>query len=254
MGLNVFNQQEKFNQEKTPNPASPAERAQAVWDRRIGAAVVQAYNWRRISLGLIVVCIILAGGLVWQSMKSRVVPYVVTVNETTGEIKKAGAFVEADYTPQEAEIKYFIAEFVKNARSIGYDPVVYAKQQEKAMAYMTQDAARKYQNKYNEQQQKFGRSLITIKNISVQKVPESQASFLVRWLEEEVDVATSSYKDIQMSGTFSYTMLPVQEENILNNPLGIYITGFDFIQDISAVNNDAAANVQQEKNNSSGKK
>ena len=31
-------------------------------------------------------------------------------------------------------------------------------------------------------------------------------------------------------------MLPVKEENILNNPLGIYITGFDFIQDVSNVN------------------
>ena len=120
---------------------------------------------------------------------------------------------------------------------MGYDPVVYAKQQEKAMAYMTQEAAQRYQNKYSAQQQKVGKSLITIKNISVQKVPESQASFLVRWIEEEVDVSTSSYKDVPMSGTFSYTMLPVKEENILNNPLGIYITGFDFIQDISSVNN-----------------
>ena len=121
MSISLFNQQEKFNTEQHKNPATPAERAEAVWDRRIGSAVVQAYNWRRISLGLIVVCIVLAAGLVWQSMKTTVIPYVVTVNETTGEIKKAGAFVEADYTPQEAEIKYFIAEFVKNA--VGVDNV-----------------------------------------------------------------------------------------------------------------------------------
>lgn len=248
MSISLFNQREKFNTEQHKNPATPAERAEAVWDRRIGSAVVQAYNWRRISLGLIVVCIVLAAGLVWQSMKTTVIPYVVTVNETTGEIKKAGAFVEADYTPQEAEIKYFIAEFVKNARSMGYDPVVYAKQQEKAMAYMTQEAAQRYQNKYSAQQQKVGKSLITIKNISVQKVPESQASFLVRWIEEEVDVSTSSYKDVPMSGTFSYTMLPVKEENILNNPLGIYITGFDFIQDISSVNNNGNQAVKNTNN------
>lgn len=240
MSISLFNQQEKFNKETIQNPASPAERAEAVWDRRIGSAAVQAYNWRRISLGLIVVCVILAGGLVWQSMKTKVIPYVVTVNETTGEIKKAGAFVEAEYTPQEAEIKYFIAEFVKNARSIGYDPVVYNNQQEKAMSYMTQEAAQKYQSKYSDHKQKVGKSTVAIKNISVQKVPESQASFLVRWIEEEVDISTSSYKDVPMSGTFSYTMLPVKEENILYNPLGIYITGFDFIQDISSVNSSNA--------------
>ena len=232
----LFKQREKFNQANNPNPASPEERAASVWDKRMGSAVVQAYNWRRISLGLIVTCIILAGGLVWQSMKTTVVPYVVTVNESTGEIKKAGAFVEADYTPQEPEIKYFIAEFVKNARSIGYDPVVYANQQNKAMAYMTQNAAQKYKNKYADQQSKVGKTTVAVKDISVQKVPESETTFLVRWTEEEVNIQSAAYKDVPMSGTFSYTMLPVKEENILNNPLGIYIIGFDFIQDVSNVN------------------
>ena len=65
MSISLFNQREKFNTEQHKNPATPAERAEAVWDRRIGSAVVQAYNWRRISLGLIVVCIVLAAGLVW---------------------------------------------------------------------------------------------------------------------------------------------------------------------------------------------
>lgn len=242
--MKLFGQRENFNQPANPNPATPEKRAAAVWDRRIGSAVVQAYNWRRISLGLIVACIVLAGGLVWQSMKTTVVPYVVTVNETTGEIKKAGAFVEADYTPQEPEIKYFIAEFVKNARSIGYDPVVYANQQNKAMAYMTQNAAQKYKNKYASQQSKVGKSTVAVKDISVQKVPESESTFLVRWTEEEVEIQSAAYKDVPMSGTFSYTMLPVEEDNILNNPLGIYITGFDFIQDVSNVNNNQQMKTQ----------
>lgn len=250
MSLNIMYQREKYNQSENPNPASPAERAKAQHDKRIGSVVVQAYNWRRISLGLLIACIVLSVGLVWQSMKSQVIPYVVTVNESTGEIKKAGAFVEADYTPQEPEIKYFIAEFVKNARSVGYDPVVYASQQKKAQAYMTQNAAQKYNNKYADSQQRVGKVAVSVKNISVQKVPESEYSFLVRWIEETVDIQSSAFKDIPMSGTFSYTRLPVQEENILNNPLGIYITGFDFIQDISTVNDQQN---QQNKKNTTAK-
>ena len=83
----LFKQREKFNQANNPNPASPEERAASVWDKRMGSAVVQAYNWRRISLGLIVTCIILAGGLVWQSMKTTVVPYVVCTDPQKLDLK-----------------------------------------------------------------------------------------------------------------------------------------------------------------------
>lgn len=234
---NLFHQREKYNQQRTRNPATPADRAEEAWDRRTGSAVVQAYNWRRISIGLTVVCVVLAGGLVFQSAKSQVIPYVVTVDKSTGEVQKAGAFTNSDYTPQEAEIKYFIAEFVKNSRSIGYDPVAYSNMQTKAGHFLTMTAAQKYASTMkDDQNKKLGKYTVSVKNLSVQKVPESDSSYLVRWTEEVVKINSAEYQDIPMSGTFSYTKLPVKQEDMLINPLGLYITGFDFVQDASAVN------------------
>lgn len=244
----LFNQKEKYNRAANRNPATPAERAEAEWDRRIGSAAVQAYNWRRIAVGLVVVCIVLAGGLVIQSMKSQVIPYVVTVDKTTGEVQKAGAFVNEDYTPQEAEVKYFIAEFVKNCRSIGYDPVAYNNMQLKAGHYLTATAAQKYTSVLKpEIEKKLGQYTVSVKNISVQKVPESDSSYLVRWIEEVVRINSSEYQEIPMSGTFSYTKLPVKDEDMLINPLGLYITGFDFVQDAAAVNSNGAKNIANNK-------
>jgi len=249
MALNsLFNQKEKYNHTQTRNPSTPAERAEAVWDRRIGSAAVQAHNWRRISLGLIVVCVVLSGGLVVQSTKSRVVPYVVTVDKSTGEVTKAGAFVNEDYTPQESEIKYFIAEFVKNSRSIGYDPVAYNNMQLKAAHYLTTTAAQKYKQVLKpEMEKRLGQYTVSVKNISVQKVPESDASYLVRWIEEAVRINSSEYQEIPMSGTFSYTKLPVKDEDLLINPLGLYITGFDFVQDAAVVNSSGKKNISNGK-------
>lgn len=234
---NLFHQREKYNQQSTRNPATPADRVEATWDRRSGALVVQAYNWRRISIGLTVACVVLSGGLVFQSAKSQVIPYVVTVDKSTGEVQKAGAFTNSDYTPQEAEIKYFIAEFVKNSRSIGYDPVAYSNMQTKAGSFLTMTAAQKYTSTMkDDQNKKLGKYTVSVKNLSVQKVPESDSSYLVRWTEEVVKINSAEYQDIPMSGTFSYTKLPVKKEDMLINPLGLYITGFDFVQDAAAVN------------------
>lgn len=234
---NLFHQQEKYNQQRVRNPATPAERAEEKWDRRIGSAAVQAYNWRRISIGLTAACVVLTGGLVFQSAKSQVIPYVVTVDKATGEVQKAGAFTNSDYTPQEAEIKYFIAEFVKNARSIGYDPVAYSTMQTKAGHFLTMTAAQKYAaTMKTDQNKKLGKYTVSIKNLSVQKVPESDSSYLVRWIEEVVKINSAEYQEIPMSGTFSYTKLPAKEEDMLINPLGLYITGFDFVQDAASVN------------------
>lgn len=236
MAISLFNQKEKFNRPNNSNPATPAEMAEAVWDRRVGAVTVQAYNWRRIAIGLIVVVIVLSVGLVMQSLKSQVIPYVVTVDKSTGNVEKAGAFINSDYTPQEAEIKYFLAEFIKNARSVGYDPVIWDNQQRLVKSYLTQTAAMAYDARFRDLNKRVGKQTVSIKNLSVQKVPESDSTYLVRWVEEVVDINSSHYEDIPMSGTFSYTMLPVKEENIMTNPLGMYITGFDFAKDAAAIN------------------
>src|SRR4030081_1414964 len=65
---------------QTPAPETPYQRAAQVWDERIGSARVQARNWRLMAFGCFSLACGLSGGLVWQSMQSRVTPYVVEVD------------------------------------------------------------------------------------------------------------------------------------------------------------------------------
>src|SRR3546814_18063480 len=65
---------------RTPVPETPYQRAGQLWDERIGSARVQARNWRLMAFGCLVLTAGTSAGLAWQSLQSRVPPYVVEVD------------------------------------------------------------------------------------------------------------------------------------------------------------------------------
>jgi len=65
---------------RTPEPETPYQRAGQLWDERIGSARVQAKNWRLMAFGGLILTAGLSSALVWQSLQSRVTPYVVEVD------------------------------------------------------------------------------------------------------------------------------------------------------------------------------
>ena len=56
---------------RTPEPATPYQRAGQVWDERIGSARVQARNWRLMAFGCLALSGGLTSGLVWQSVQNN---------------------------------------------------------------------------------------------------------------------------------------------------------------------------------------
>src|SRR3546814_988443 len=65
----------------SPEPVTPYQRAAQVWDDRIGSARVQAKNWRLAFFGCLALSGGLAGGLVWQSARGTITPWVVERSE-----------------------------------------------------------------------------------------------------------------------------------------------------------------------------
>ena len=105
----IFRKPERFT---NYDPDSPAERAARKWDEREGEIVVQNQNLRLLLAGMMVVAICLTGGLVYKSMASAVMPYVVEVDTTTGAVRNIGTVAaSAEYTPGEAVYKYFLARW-----------------------------------------------------------------------------------------------------------------------------------------------
>jgi type IV secretory pathway TrbF-like protein len=99
----------------TPAPVTPYHRAQQVWDDRIGSARVQAKNWRLMALGTLLLAFTMAAGLLWQSMRSTITPYVVEVT-SAGEVRAVGPAAE-HYRPNDAQIGFHLGQFIRKVRS-----------------------------------------------------------------------------------------------------------------------------------------
>ena len=64
----------------------------------------------------------------WTSntiFKSSVAPYVIEVDSTTGLVKNVGLVQEQKYDIKDAQIKYFLGQFIKNIRELPLDIVIY---------------------------------------------------------------------------------------------------------------------------------
>ena len=106
----------------TPEAETPYQRAAQVWDERIGSARVQARNWRLMAFGSLFLSAGLAFGLVWQSARGSVVPWVVQIDKI-GQAQAVAPAV-ADYRPNDPQIAWHLARFIEQIRSIPVDPVI----------------------------------------------------------------------------------------------------------------------------------
>src|ERR1700721_1033210 len=124
----------------TPQAETPYQRAGQVWDDRIGSARVQAKNWRLAFFGMLALGTALAGGLVWQSARGTITPWVVQVDKL-GQAQAVAPAV-ADYRATDPQIAWHLARFVEEVRSIPADPVVVRQNWLEADDYVTDKGAR----------------------------------------------------------------------------------------------------------------
>jgi len=123
----------------TPEPETPYQRAGQIWDDRIGSARVQAKNWRLAFFGMLVLSGGLAGGIVWQSARGTVTPWVVEIDKL-GQAQAVAPAV-ADYQPTDPQIAWHLARFIEEVRGIPADPVVLRRNWLGAYDYVTDKGA-----------------------------------------------------------------------------------------------------------------
>jgi type IV secretion system protein TrbF len=215
---------------RTPEPVTPYQRAAQVWDDRIGSARVQARNWRLMAFGGLVLSTGLSGGLLWQSMQSRVVPFVVAVDRL-GEAR-AIAPADRDYQPTDPQIAWFLGRFITDVRSVSLDPVLMRQNWLSAYDFTTGRAAR-FLSAYAREADPFGQ--VGTRTVSVQVtsvVRASDRSFQVKWTESE-------YERGNLAGTSHWTailsvvMRPPSSADVLRkNPLGLYVDAIDWSREL----------------------
>ena len=105
--------------------ANPYVEAHREWDERYADLVLGKRNWQIAAAGLLAVSLILAGGIVWLSTRSRYVPYVVEVDKLGYALTVPQRLTPTSVPDVTTRIeRYEVAAFVRNARAVSSDPQV----------------------------------------------------------------------------------------------------------------------------------
>lgn len=215
----------------TPEPETPYQRAAQVWDERIGFARVQAKNWRLMAFGSLFLSAGLAFGLVWQSARGSVVPWVVQIDKI-GEAQAVGPAI-ADYKPIDSQIAWHLARFIEQVRAIPVDAVIVRQNWLRAYEFTTDRGAAGLNDyaRANDPFAKVGKRQVAVEVSSV--IRASPDSFRVAWFER-------SYENGQLAGSERWTAIltialqqPRDADRLKQNPLGIYVNAISWSKELS---------------------
>jgi type IV secretory pathway TrbF-like protein len=215
---------------RTPAPETPYQKAAQVWDERIGSARIQATNWRLMAFG----CLLLSGGLtfglIWQSARGTVTPWVVQVDRL-GQAQ-AVAPAENNYQPTDPQIAFHLARFIEDVRGLPTDAIVLRQSWLRAYDFMTDRGAAAL-NEYARSNDPFanlGKLQISVEVSSV--IRASPASFRVAWIQRV-------YENGSLSGTERWTAIltvvidmPRDADRLQKNPLGVYVNAINWSKEL----------------------
>ncbi|GFE93854.1 conjugal transfer protein TrbF [Acetobacter persici] len=214
----------------TPEPVTPYQKAAQAWDERIGSARVQARNWRLMAFGSLVLSAGLGAGLVWQSARGTITPWVVQVDRL-GQAQ-AVAPATSGYTPADPQIAWYLARFIEDVRGLSSDPVVVRQDWLRAYNFTTTSGATALNDyaRLNDPFSRIGHEQVEVDVSSV--IRASPGSFRVAWTERH-------YRDGAFTGTERWTAIvsvvlrtPRDADHLRKNPLGIYVSAINWSKEL----------------------
>jgi type IV secretion system protein VirB5 len=214
-----------------PAPVTPYQRAAQAWDDRIGSARVQAKNWRLAFFGALALAGGLASGLVWQSARGTIVPWVVEVDRL-GQAQ-AVAPAEAGYHPTDPQIAFHLARFIEEVRSIPDDPIVVRQNWLRAYDFTTDKGAAALNDyaRANDPFAQIGKVQVAVDVSSV--IRASPDSFRVAWTERH-------YQDGSLAATERWSAIltivvqpPRTPDALRKNPLGVFVNALNWSKELS---------------------
>ena len=206
---------------KTPAPVTPYQKAAQAWDERIGSARAQAYHWRLIAFGNLGLAAGLAAALVWQATRGTIVPWVVQVDKL-GEAQVV-APARTDYRPTDAQIAWYLAQFIEQVRSVGVDPIILRQNWLRAYDFVTDRGARALNDyaRTNDPFARIGKAQVAVDVSSV--IRASPDSFRIAWVERR-------YENEALAATERWTAIvtiaietPHDADRLRKNPLGVFV-------------------------------
>jgi type IV secretory pathway TrbF-like protein len=206
---------------------NPYLSARREWNERYGDYIARARSWRWAAFAALAVSLVLAIGVVWQAAQSKVVPYVVEVDKLGDAVAVARADRAASADVR--VIKAQLAAWIVDVRSVSSDPLAQKSQLSRSYA-MIAATATIFLNDYYRRQSPFGQPRTVA--VSVDAVlPVSKQTYQLQWSEDSRDLQGRDLATTHWLASVTVAFdPPTDERGVLNNPLGLYITGISWTQ------------------------
>src|SRR5258708_11246610 len=211
-------------------PITTCQKAGQVWEERIGSARVEAKNWRLMAFGCVMLSAGLAIGLVWQSARGSITPWVVEVDRLGQAQRVAPANIDCQAT--DAQIAYHLARFIEDVRGLPADGIVLRQNWLRAYDFTTDRGAGALNDfaRNNDPFAKLGKAQISVEVSSV--IRASSESFRIAWIQR-------TYDNGSLSSTERWTPIltiaietPRDAERLRKNPLGVYVRPINWSKEL----------------------
>src|SRR4051812_1071018 len=207
--------------ESTYNPYLAARRE---WDERYGDQITRARNWRLLAVLCALLSLVLAAGLIWQSSRARVVPFIAVI-DGSGRPIMTGLGDQAS-TADERIKKATLLQWIEELRSVTTDGIAQLKAVDRVYSHIANNSsAMAFISDFYRTNQPFERAKNETVSVEVRSVlPTSERTYEVEWVETSRDLFGAVKSETRWKGTFTIAVNPPSDERMARvNPLGLYI-------------------------------
>lgn len=191
----------------------------------------EAIRRNKIYLGIIALLIV---SMVVLALTANYKTYVVRVDSSTGKIDAATELKATQYSPQEAELRYFLREFIRNTRTVPLDVVMYRQNWDRSQHFLTSDAGQKYANLIAQEgfMGNLGVHTVQPRITSMQRQPNMPNTYEIRWTESVFKDGRQLDNPRRYVGLFTVGIQPPTDEAELGiNPLGLFIVDMSYARE-----------------------
>ena len=219
---------------------NPYLAARRTWNDQAAANVASRQMWQVLGILALMIALAGVGGVIYIGSQSKFVPYVVQVDKHSQAIAVAPAQRAGDVDPRVVHAS--VASFVSDIRMVTPDVALQRKAVYRVYSMLSsKDAATAKSNDWlngTEDSSPFRRAEKETVSIEITSVlPQTPDTWQVDWVETVRDrqgiVKGQPYKMRALVTVYTVQTTPqTTEDQIRNNPLGIYVRDFSWSKQV----------------------